>query len=388
MLGSRPRARVVIEASTDSEWVARCLEALGHEVIVADSKLRPHVCDPHPQGQDRPARCPRPDGGVPARRLPPRPSPLRSAAACTSSGSVTPSSIPAHAISLFFGPCFASTATACRPAARRAFVHRVQDLPLPGRMRSVIRHHSPSCVRSTTSSRTATRGSNNSPSRIPRATPALGPHRRPRHRGRLPRRGRRRARFPHAHQLEASLGLVPREYGSGDTQRRGPITKAGHSREHWLLIPAAVSILRRRPPTAETLWTWALRIAARRGKHVAVVALARRLAGHSLCAPPGWHGVFAPPRGDGPSTPARGASPVSTHGGWDGIEGARGAEGVPEGAQSSQWEPACRDGQHAGPRGHPTRHGAAGPERSRAWFGSVTSQREWSEPMHTAFVSG
>jgi hypothetical protein len=29
----------------------------------------------------------------------------------------------------------------------------------------------------------------------------------------------------------------------------------------------------------EALWTWALRIAARRGKHVAVVALARRLAG-------------------------------------------------------------------------------------------------------------
>jgi hypothetical protein len=30
------RARIVIEASTDSDWIARCLEALGHEVIVAD----------------------------------------------------------------------------------------------------------------------------------------------------------------------------------------------------------------------------------------------------------------------------------------------------------------------------------------------------------------
>ena len=36
VLGTRPHARIVIEASTDSEWVARCLEALGHEVIVAD----------------------------------------------------------------------------------------------------------------------------------------------------------------------------------------------------------------------------------------------------------------------------------------------------------------------------------------------------------------
>jgi hypothetical protein len=86
-------------------------------------------------------------------------------------------------------------------------------------------------------------------------------------------------RFRHAHQLEAYLGLVPREYSSGETQRRGPITKAGHSRTRWLLIQAAVSILRRHPPQAEDLRTWALRIAARRGKQVAVVALARRLAG-------------------------------------------------------------------------------------------------------------
>jgi len=68
---------------------------------------------------------------------------------------------------------------------------------------------------------------------------------------------------------------VPREYSSGESQRRGPITKAGHSRTCWLLIQAAVSVLRRDPPQAEDLRTWALRIAARRGKQVAVVALAR-----------------------------------------------------------------------------------------------------------------
>src|SRR4029450_3354646 len=66
---------------------------------------------------------------------------------------------------------------------------------------------------------------------------------------------------------------------SGETQRRGPITKAGHSRTRWLLIQAAVSILRQHPPQAEALQTWALRIATRRGKQVAAVALARRLAG-------------------------------------------------------------------------------------------------------------
>jgi transposase len=41
VLGSRPRARILIEASTDSEWVARCLEALGHDVIVADPNFAP-----------------------------------------------------------------------------------------------------------------------------------------------------------------------------------------------------------------------------------------------------------------------------------------------------------------------------------------------------------
>ena len=32
----RPRARILIEASTESEWVAQHLETLGHEIIVAD----------------------------------------------------------------------------------------------------------------------------------------------------------------------------------------------------------------------------------------------------------------------------------------------------------------------------------------------------------------
>ncbi len=41
VLSTRPRARILIEASTESEWVARCLEALGHEVVVADPNFAP-----------------------------------------------------------------------------------------------------------------------------------------------------------------------------------------------------------------------------------------------------------------------------------------------------------------------------------------------------------
>ena len=32
----RPHARILVEASTESEWVAQHLETLGHEVVVAD----------------------------------------------------------------------------------------------------------------------------------------------------------------------------------------------------------------------------------------------------------------------------------------------------------------------------------------------------------------
>ena len=41
VLGLRPRARILIESVTESEWVARCLEALGHEVSVADPNFAP-----------------------------------------------------------------------------------------------------------------------------------------------------------------------------------------------------------------------------------------------------------------------------------------------------------------------------------------------------------
>ena len=71
---------------------------------------------------------------------------------------------------------------------------------------------------------------------------------------------------------------MPRELSSGESQRRGRITKAGQRRVRWLLVQAAVSMLRVRDPRTAGLREWAMGIAARRGKNVAVVALARRLA--------------------------------------------------------------------------------------------------------------
>ena len=41
VFGGRPKARILVESSTESEWVARCLESLGHEVVVADPNFSP-----------------------------------------------------------------------------------------------------------------------------------------------------------------------------------------------------------------------------------------------------------------------------------------------------------------------------------------------------------
>ncbi|MDQ3803594.1 MAG: IS110 family transposase, partial [Acidobacteriota bacterium] len=41
LFADTPPARILVEASTDSEWAARQLEALGHEVVVADPNFAP-----------------------------------------------------------------------------------------------------------------------------------------------------------------------------------------------------------------------------------------------------------------------------------------------------------------------------------------------------------
>jgi transposase len=85
-------------------------------------------------------------------------------------------------------------------------------------------------------------------------------------------------RFRNAHQVEAYLGLVPSEDSSGGRRRIGAITKQGNAILRSVLIQGAWSILQTRR-TDEPLWCWANAIAERRGRKIAVVALARRLAG-------------------------------------------------------------------------------------------------------------
>ena len=87
------------------------------------------------------------------------------------------------------------------------------------------------------------------------------------------------ARFLGAKHVRSYLGLVPREYSSGERQHRGRISKAGSVRARALLVEAAWAVLRWKTERTRALHEWWARIAQRRGKATAVVALARKLAG-------------------------------------------------------------------------------------------------------------
>jgi len=87
-------------------------------------------------------------------------------------------------------------------------------------------------------------------------------------------------RFRNAHAVAAYLGLVPSESTTGGPSKRrlGGITKQGNTHARTMLIQSAWAILRMRQ-NQDPLRKWADHIAATRGKKIAVVALARKLAG-------------------------------------------------------------------------------------------------------------
>jgi transposase len=72
---------------------------------------------------------------------------------------------------------------------------------------------------------------------------------------------------------------VPSEMSSGEKQRRGHITKTGTSRRRALLVQVALSTMRLKKASTRHLWEWAERLEGRRGKKVAAVAVARKVAG-------------------------------------------------------------------------------------------------------------
>lgn len=80
-----------------------------------------------------------------------------------------------------------------------------------------------------------------------------------------------------ARRASAYLGLVPQEHSSGEQRRKGGITKAGPGDLRALLVQASWGLWRGTRGAGAALRTWAHALAARRGRQVAIVALARRL---------------------------------------------------------------------------------------------------------------
>ncbi len=282
VFGGRPKARILIEASTESEWIACCLEEIGHEVIVADPNYAPMYAQ-----RSRRIKTDRRDAHAlmeacrlgayrSAHRTSPTQRDVRAVVGIRELLVRTRTRWIVHTRTLL-----RRDGLRLAPGRAERFVARVNAVSLSPLLRAqiapVLALLAPLNVHiAELDSQVSQAARADERARRLTTVPGVGPltavvfvatidH---------------VARFRNAHQLESYLGLVPREWNSSETQRKGSITKAGNTRMRWLLVEAAWCILRRKKqPKTARLRDWADRIALRRGSHVAAVALARRLAG-------------------------------------------------------------------------------------------------------------
>ncbi len=281
VLGALPRARVLIEASTESEWVARCLEELGHEVIVADPNFAPMYAT-----RTRRIKTDRRDAQAlldacrlgtyrPAHRTSPRQREVR-ALLTTRDGlvrtrtrliQVLRSLLRREGLRVGTG----EAATFARRMEKVELTPYLQSLCEP--MLAVLA----SVNKELSTIESALRHTVEADANVLRlcTVPGVGPV----IAAAFVATVDQVERFGSAHELEAYLGLVPSESSSGERQQRGAITKAGNSRMRWLLVETAWIVLRSRREDTKHLREWAERVALRRGRKIAALALARRMAG-------------------------------------------------------------------------------------------------------------
>lgn len=276
----RARAQVLVEASTESEWVAQALEALGHEVIVADPGYAPMY------PRRRRVKTDRRDAealAVACRQGTYRPVHRVSAArrALREQLRVRDTLVATRTRTISVIRALARGA-GCRIGSGTAehFVARLETAALPAALaarlaplRELLAHLAPAIAAADEA--VAAVGQAEPMVAQLQSAPGVGPVTSVAFVARLDDV----TRFRSAHAAEAYLGLVPGEWSSGGHVRRGHLTKAGDPRTRALLVQAAWSVLRSRRRDARPLQHWAAGIARRRGRRIAVVALARRLAG-------------------------------------------------------------------------------------------------------------
>ena len=281
VLEKAPRSKVLIEASTESEWVASCIEELGHEVIVADPNYAPMYATLNRRiktdRRDAQALCDACRLGAyrPAHRSSERSRKLRAVIGAREALVRTRSRYVSviRALSRRDG-------YRVRSGANVSFEKRVREAEIDPRLQGQIepllvvmrklneqiKAIDEQLEQEATGDRVAQRLCS-----VPGIGPVTALH--------FISIIDQVERFDSAHRLAAYLGLVPRELSSGEKRFRGRITKAGDRRLRFLLVEAAWRIVCRPRPETEHLRQWTDGIAVRHGKNVAVVALARRLSG-------------------------------------------------------------------------------------------------------------
>jgi transposase len=281
LFGDRSRARILIESSTESEWVARYLEALGHEVIVADPNFAPMYATRNKKvktdKRDARTLCEACRLGAyrPAHRTSDRQRDVRAHLAVRESLVRT----RAKYISLI-GALARREGCRIKSGVSRSFAARVEEAGLQAH---VLAQVEPLLIMLESLNEQIKRADeklaeivrDDEVVRRLTTVPGVGPVTATTYAATLDGA----ARFQDAKQVRSYLGLVPREHSSGERQHRGRISKAGNSRARSLLVEAAWALLRWKTPKTQALHEWATRIAVRRGKATAVVALARKLAG-------------------------------------------------------------------------------------------------------------
>lgn len=281
VLGGRSRARVLLEASTESEWVARHLEGLGHEVIVADPNFAPMYAT-----RSRRTKTDRRDARTlmeacrlgayrPAYRLSDARRHVRAELAVREALVRTRTRYIALAKALVRRDGLRVVASESHLVAKRIAALELSDA-LSAELLPLFEVLVPINEQIAAADRRLAALARTDPEMVRLATaPSIGPITA----SAVVATVDDIARFESAHHFEAFLGLVPGERSSGEKRRIGRITKAGNSRVRYLLVEAGWRILRAKDPETAALRAWGLRIAERRGKRIAVVAIARRLAG-------------------------------------------------------------------------------------------------------------
>ena len=279
VLGAEAPAKILLEASGQSEWVAACLEELGHEVIVADPNYAPMYA-----GRRR-IKTDRRDAealAVACAKGTYRPVHRRSAPQRAIQAQLTMREhlvqVRTQVINVVRGTLRAHGLRVPRGAAETlpARVTRL-DLPLAAAivvapLLAVVAQVTTLLAEVDTDLAAEAQGSGVARRLV--TVPGVGPVTALAFAASVDVP----TRFTRAAQVPSFFGLVPGEHSSGDHRRRGHITKRGSRRMRWLLVQAAWCIWRSARADVAALRAWAQRLAARRGVGVAVVALARRLA--------------------------------------------------------------------------------------------------------------